>query len=197
MTPILFAALALQAGSAPAPTQPPPLPPAPTAQAPVASAPPADAARMAAAEELVAVLNLGAQYDRSFALLIPVMTSQIFDSIKDNVTVPVALRKHLADPDNLSAAKAMFGREVIAGFRKRYPEFIRRTAAEYAREFTAAELRELRAFYGTPLGQKTLTALPELQRRLFNMGGAAGQDVGREAMIRTVQAILQPKRPTT
>jgi len=34
--------------------------------------------------------------------------------------------------------------------------------AVYARYFTAAELREMLAFYKTPVGQKTLTVLPQV-----------------------------------
>ncbi|MBA4048016.1 MAG: hypothetical protein C0476_05670 [Sphingomonas sp.] len=52
-------------------------------------------------------------------------------------------------------------------------------------------------FYASPVGQKSLKLLPELQGRLFNLGAAAGAEVGQEAMRRTLESLLPTERPTT
>ena len=46
----------------------------------------------------------------------------------------------------------------------------------YAEAFTEPELRELAAFYRTPLGQKAMTKMPELVQKGSAMGQKAVQD---------------------
>ena len=52
------------------------------------------------------------------------------------------------------------------------PQFVK----IYTDTFTEAELREITAFYKTPTGQKTITAMPDL----FQKGMAAGQKAVQE-----------------
>jgi len=48
--------------------------------------------------------------------------------------------------------------------------------AIYTDAFTEAELREVNAFYKTPTGQKTITAMPALMQKGMAMGQKAVQD---------------------
>ncbi|MBA4041098.1 MAG: hypothetical protein C0474_04760 [Sphingobium sp.] len=202
---ISFIIALMLAQTAPPPAPPPAPRPAPPSAPSSASQPPAsanqgvrvDPARIAAAEKLLKALDLTAQYDASFARLIPVLSVQAFDSLKDNVRVPRTVRSYLADPANLNTARAKFGEAAIAGFRARYPELIRATAIEYAKAFSVDELNALTSFYDTPAGQKALKLLPELQGRLFNIGAAVGAQVGREAMRKTLQDLFPTERSTT
>lgn len=51
-----------------------------------------------------------------------------------------------------------------------------RLVALYEDAFTEAELRELKAFYETPLGQKTLTAMPGLLRQSADLGSTIAKE---------------------
>lgn len=52
----------------------------------------------------------------------------------------------------------------------------------YDKHFTDDEIKGLIKFYETPLGKKTVSALPELTAELQQKGGEWGQRVGRESM---------------
>lgn len=58
-------------------------------------------------------------------------------------------------------------------------------AAAYATEFSAAELDEAAAFYGTPTGKKFLSKLPTL----FSRGVQIGQDAVKEHLPELQEAI--------
>lgn len=149
-----------------------------------------DAARMAAASKLIESLNLDEQYDSAFGQLLPIMTQQIFSSIRNDSTVDPAVRSYLADDKNLAAAQRLFAAEVSSGFKARYASLRAATAAEYARAFSVEELAGLAAFYASPLGQKTLRVQPALQQRLFPIGANAGREVGAEALRKTLEKLL-------
>lgn len=182
--------IAAMLSAAPLPQQGPPVvvPPPASASQPTQSVA-IDPARMAAAERLVLALRIESQYDTIFGRIIPTMSVQIFDSLKNNVQVPTSLRNKLADPAQLADAQQKFTRFAVAGFKARYPQMIKATAAEYAREFSVDELNGLIAFYDTPLGQKALAVLPAIQQRLFPIGEAMGREVGRDAMLKVLEQI--------
>ncbi len=48
--------------------------------------------------------------------------------------------------------------------------------ALYEDAFTESELREIAAFYKTPSGQKALTVLPELTRRMGTLGATLAKE---------------------
>ncbi|OYY79560.1 MAG: hypothetical protein B7Y43_00270 [Sphingomonas sp. 28-62-20] len=141
------------------------------------------------AAKLIEALHIEAQYDRIFLQLIPLLTTQLFDSLKDNVRVSGSLRDKLADAEQLGAAKRYFASAALTGFKDRYPALISATAKEYAASFSLDELKGLVDFYATPLGQKALTALPGIQQRLYPIGVNAGREVGIEAMQKTIDHI--------
>jgi hypothetical protein len=76
--------------------------------------------------------------------------------------VQAKIGKSKLDKETLAALKAEFDRiqrETIAAISKKAP-------AIYARHFTAAELRDLLAFYKTPTGQKVLREEPSMLAEL-------------------------------
>ena len=163
---------------------PPPVPPV------AAPAPAPSAAGLAAARRLLKAMNIEAQYDANLAQLIPLMTDQSFNAFKDNVKIPAEVRQFLSDPDNLSRSKRDYAERVMKGFQARYPALIEESARAYASAFTADELDALARFYESPVGQKTLAVLPQLQAKLFSLGGKIGLEVGREAIVQTLQAVM-------
>ena len=58
----------------------------------------------------------------------------------------------------------------------------------YKDTFTESEIREMTAFYKTPIGQKVLTKLPELTQKQMAIGSAIGQAHSRE-----LQDMIQAK----
>jgi hypothetical protein len=61
-------------------------------------------------------------------------------------------------------------------------QFVDMAAAAYDKYLTDDEIKGLIAFYQTPLGQKTLTVLPQLTIELQTKGMEAGEQAGRESM---------------
>lgn len=155
-----------------------------------------DPARIAKAERVLDVIHIDRQYDSIFSRLTPLLTVQVFTSLKDNVRMPASVRSRLADPAELATAERIFAEETTKGFKTRYLELRTATAREYAAAFSAAELDQLATFYESPLGQKTLAVLPTLQAKLMPIGMAAGAQVGQDAMRRTFERMnLEPKGP--
>ena len=90
--------------------------------------------------------------------------------------------------ENAGLQLAQFG-DVMRDFLRKYMtwESLKdEYALIYARTFTEPELRELTAFYRSPIGQKVATSLPQL----MNEGAELGQRKGMEHMPELQQAIL-------
>ena len=157
-----------------------------------------DPPRLAAAARLLDAIHVEQQYDGMFKVMIPIITSQLFATLPDNMKVPAPLRAELAKPERNAEAQRMFAAEAMAGFQKRYPALKAATAREYAALFDTDELQELAIFYESLIGRKALTVLPQLQAKLAPIGMAAGRAVGEEAMRRMVEQLgLEPGKPKT
>jgi uncharacterized protein len=59
--------------------------------------------------------------------------------------------------------------------------------ARYDENFSDDEIKQLIAFYQTPLGQKVVTVLPKLATELQQDGQKMGQQLGRESMLEVLQ----------
>ena len=144
MTPLLVLLL-LGADPPPAKPSPPPSTPGPVSIAPPSTATPE---QRALATELVQLV----QSETTYQATLDRMTDQMIPSME-------------------AQAKAT-GRALPDDFRKRfkavllevlpYQELVEWSSGLYAERFTASELRELIAFYQTPLGRKISLFLPEL-----------------------------------
>jgi len=69
-------------------------------------------------------------------------------------------------------------------FRARLPEMTDFTAELWASQMTAAELRELKAFYETPLGRRLQAVTPAVAAGAAAFGMKWGQDVGMSALAK-------------
>jgi len=145
MTPLL---VLLLLGADPQPATPPP--PPPSTPGPVSTAGPSTATpeQRALATELVQLVQSEATYratlDRMTEQMMPTMEAQ---SKANGKPLPDDFRKRF---------KAVL-LEVVP-----YQELVEWSSGLYAERFTAAELRDLIAFYKTPLGQKISLILPEM-----------------------------------
>lgn len=71
----------------------------------------------------------------------------------------------------------------------RVSEIIEQVAALYARNFTAAELNEVVAFYRGPTGQKFIQKLPLITQESMVIGQRFGQSIGAEIRGRIVEEL--------
>jgi len=69
----------------------------------------------------------------------------------------------------------------------RLPKYVEDTTVIYARVFTLEELKELNAFYDSPLGRKLLQKMPELLRECNELSQRMGVEVFRE-VLQSMQA---------
>jgi len=72
---------------------------------------------------------------------------------------------------------------------KRSAELIEATATVYVRHFTAAEMRQLTAFYREPIGQKLLEKMPTITQESMAVGQKFGQAVAGELQARIVEEL--------
>jgi hypothetical protein len=66
---------------------------------------------------------------------------------------------------------------IADAFTPYYTSMVDGIAAIYAANFTAAELRDIEAFYRQPVGQKMLEKMPAISQQAL----AVGQEIGRKA----------------
>ena len=64
----------------------------------------------------------------------------------------------------------------------RLPRYVEDTTVIYARVFTLEELKELNAFYDSPLGRKLVEKMPELLRESGELSQRMGVEVFREVL---------------
>lgn len=133
-----------------------------------------DPATIAAANELLAAMDFRAVSKHSFAMLrksMPAMMQQgITASISNSPKLDAAQKKAALEkmsrqlPPALTAVDAMFDDPALMD------EMMAETAKLYARHFTAPELRQIAAFYKTPVGAKMVAAMPQLSADSMQMG---------------------------
>ena len=104
-------------------------------------------------------------------------------------------------PDTLAAARELIVTMRAADYFKtimpimldsmnaRVSEIIDQVAALYARNFTAAELNEVVAFYRGPTGQKFIQKLPLITQESMVIGQRFGQSIAAELRSRIVDEL--------
>jgi hypothetical protein len=127
--------------------------PATRAQTPTADA-------MAAARSLVNTMKLADQYK---ALLPAILLS----------LKPALTQDRPEIEQDYDAMMPM----IADAFTPYYTSMIDGIATVYANNFTAAELRDIEAFYRQPVGQKMLEKMPAIGQQAL----AVGQEIGRKA----------------
>ena len=60
--------------------------------------------------------------------------------------------------------------------------FVEMAVPVYDKYLSDQDVKDLTAFYGTPLGKKTLTVLPKMMAELQQQGSKMGEAAGRESM---------------
>jgi hypothetical protein len=132
--------------------------------------PPADA--MAAAKELFVVMKMDDQYKAMMPMLIQALKPAIVQG------------RPQVERDYDAIAPIL-----LNGFQSRLGEMTETVAAIYANNFTAAELREVTAFYRGPTGQKFLQKLPSIMQEAMVAGQKIGTKLGEELRARMIEEL--------
>jgi hypothetical protein len=127
---------------------------------------------LAAARELFGVMRVDEQYKTLLPLLV--------QGIK-----PAVVQGRRQVERDFDAVAPM----LIAGFQSRLAEITEAVARIYAGNFTAAELREVTAFYRGPTGQKYLQKLPAIMQESAAIGQKIGERVGEELRAKIIEEL--------
>lgn len=158
-----------------------------SAQTPAASVATVAPGSTASARKLIDLMGVERQFDLMFVQLMPLMTGNIVQALaKDG---PPAIHKELETEEGKARINGILGEEIMKSLRARYGDLKKNAAREYAAIFSESELQGLITFYGSPLGAKTLKALPELQQKLSAAGRDIGMVAGMEAVPRAMERI--------
>ena len=121
-----------------------------------------DAAKRADIEVLMAEVGTLATMDRAVDLLMPKI---IGNFKKINPSIP-------------EATWAELSRVGVDELKKSLPELQEPLIAIYDANFTAEEVKQLVAFYGSPLGRKVVSQMPAILQQSLALGQAWGERVG-------------------
>lgn len=97
-----------------------------------------------------------------------------------------------AQPDFPDRAIAILEKELLALFAERMAApggLVDQVIPIYARHFSHAEIRELLAFYDTPIGRKTVRVLPTVVAESMAAGQQWGQSLGPDIQKRLLAAL--------
>jgi uncharacterized protein len=122
-----------------------------------------DADRLAAAKELMEITGSAKQFD----VILPLIMQQI-----ENAFVQLK-------PEHADAIKEIF-KLASSKFTERKQEAFDQVSVVFAERFTAGELKEIIAFYKTPIGAKLIKAQPEIAQKSMAIGQAWGRKIGQD-----------------
>jgi hypothetical protein len=140
---------------------------------PDASATAATAESRAAARELMAALETEKQSEQVMVLV----SRQITAALAQASGKPVAEVERIVDE------------VLMPEFRTRMPELTAFNVELWAGLMSAPELRELKAFYDTPLGRRMQMVTPQVAAAAAAFGMTWGQDVGMSALAKHREAL--------
>jgi len=136
----------------------------------LAQTPPADA--VAAARELIVTMKAA----DTFKAILPSIVKALKPAIVQN--------RPEVDRDFDAVMPIL-----LEGMSARVNEVIDQVATLYARVFTAAELREITAFYRGPTGQKFVNNQTVIMQESMTIGQQFGQTVARELQSRVIEEL--------
>lgn len=133
---------------------------------------------------------LSAKHQDTEKLMELVGTRQILRDIFDqDIDAQIAAMRH-ARPD----VPGQFWQDFSLDFKRQASpdELMKAILPIYDKHFTHQEIRQLIAFYESPLGRKISTTLPEIQRESVDAGRAWGEQLG-DRMHKELQQRLAEK----
>lgn len=157
-----------------------PAPAAATAPAPAAPpAAPVTPEQRAAIKELLDVMNTRDNLVKTFAAMAQGLAPQMAQAMNQQIEANTALtpeqrtklRSQMTEPFNAAVKEA----QGIMTAPKLVDETLDKMQTVFAKYYTAAEAKQLVAFYKSPIGAKTLTAMPQATNESLQAGVAIFQ----------------------
>ncbi|MGE0628853.1 MAG: DUF2059 domain-containing protein [Hyphomicrobiaceae bacterium] len=124
---------------------------------------PLDAERLALAKEFLSVTSKAQRFDQ----IVPLLTNQLAMAFK---------RRNPGKSAEIDDVMQRLSKRFV----ERQSEMVDLIAPIYAERFSAAEMKEIIAFYRTPVGKRILEEMPHLMQRAVQIGINWGQRIGRE-----------------
>jgi hypothetical protein len=87
-----------------------------------------------------------------------------------------------SNPGKVPEIRSALGELLLPEMEKRLPSLYDEMAGLYAAQFTLAELKQLVAFYKSPLGVKTVEKIPMLAQQSMTLGQEWGSKVSQEVL---------------
>jgi uncharacterized protein len=144
---------------------------------------------MAAAIAITVVLAGGARAQSEEAVQAAQELVQVLRPVNEQMLTDMIVRLKASFESGLSGADAETRQEISAELERLMRKYDDKLQAElpriYAKHFDAAELRELKSFYDTPLGQKALLSLPAI----MNDAMAEGMGPMQQELVASIKAI--------
>jgi len=137
-----------------------------------------DQKALGAADELAELIGLKDQMESGFNAMIPIILQQ-------------AEQMNLSE-DQTEELKGIYKSWFMEDFD--HESTTKEIIQLYAQEFTAKELEELIAFYKTPIGIRSLKAMPQLMAKGAQIGAKEGQAKEPELMKRLKPFLEQIKK---
>jgi hypothetical protein len=133
----------------------------------------ADPELMAAAGELQVLTGSSERMDQLIDAIVPSMVDMI--------------RK-----TDSSASKEVvdaFAAEFRADMKARIPDFVEQSSCILVQHYTLSDIQQIKAFYATPIGQKTLKESTPIAKEMFALGESWGQAMGRTAAQHVIEKL--------
>lgn len=135
---------------------------------------PAEPAALAAANEMLASMNyrvVAAGMLGQMRQSMPAMIRQGAEaSINNNPKLDAPQKKVALEKMNVELTKAASMLDSLFTDPAMLDDLLRGTAQVYARHYTVNELRQIAAFYKTPVGAKMLATMPQVMGESMQMG---------------------------
>ena len=128
---------------------------------------------LAAANDVVMLSGGNERVNSMMALMMPLMVSA---ERKDMPTI---------SDDALAAFQTALQDEI----RKSSPQLLTQIARLYARHYTLDELKQLAAFYNSPVGKKTVSSAADIAKESLPVGMAWGLSIGTTAAQRAKEVV--------
>jgi hypothetical protein len=106
------------------------------------------------------------------------MTAQVLPLVMTQITNLI----QQANPAQGELVKQVMDEAALPAMQARLPDLMENFARLYANRFSADELKELVAFYDTPLGKKLIEQQPRIAQDSMLAGLAWGRSVGQDVI---------------
>ena len=136
--------------------------------------------------EAVEAMAFDQQLDQTFEVLDPSMGQIVFNEVKDLQLVRSFVTSDQGSEDSFIA---IYNEEFLTAVRAQYPTLRQAMAAQLDKAFSGEELRELIAFYQSPIGKKLTDVQPELAIAMGAFGERVGVSAGGAALDATLSRI--------